>query len=268
MSDNLGNIPKGRQAELASYVIANGHVTVRELAKKFDVSPDTIRRDLRTLDDQGIISRAHGGAMRRDIAPLPDSKVDVRLRFNVAEKSAIARAAAEYIENGSTLIVNAGSTTLKLARALSKHRDLTIATNSVRLPPEIDPRCYRNLYMFGGEYYSPSEAIIGPIVLGNLDGNKEHSIIADYAIISVGGIQTSGYYTSNLSEASVMAAMIDNAENTIILADSSKFNRKLFTRIAPLDASAVVFTDSQPPRDIYDALQAAGVELVVCDSTP
>ncbi|WP_434700613.1 DeoR family transcriptional regulator [Trueperella pyogenes] len=118
-------LPRTRQAELAKRILSEGHMTVADLAAEFDVSADTIRRDLYVLDKAGTIVRAHGGAMNPLSIAKPDTRVDVRLKFKNDEKIAIAKTVADLIPDQSTLIVNGGTTTLQLAHALRDHRDLT-----------------------------------------------------------------------------------------------------------------------------------------------
>lgn len=125
-------------------------MTVADLAAEFDVSADTIRRDLYVLDKAGTIVRAHGGAMNPLSIAKPDTRVDVRLKFKNDEKIAIAKTVADLIPDQSTLIVNGGTTTLQLAHALRDHRDLTIATNNLRFPQIIPANCFRT-YMFSAD---------------------------------------------------------------------------------------------------------------------
>ena len=133
VDDGARRLPAGRKAELAAYVAEVGQVTVARLAKRFDVSADTIRRDLDQLDADGVLIRTHGGAVSLSAFPRPDTGLDVRARVQASAKDRIGALAAGLVPDGASLIVNAGTTTLAAARHLRDHRDLTIATNSLRI---------------------------------------------------------------------------------------------------------------------------------------
>ena len=142
--EGVRRLPAGRKAELATYVTEVGEASVAKLAQRFDVSVDTIRRDLDALDAEGHLIRTHGGAVGVTAAPKPEFGVDVRMRMQSDAKNAIAVIAAGLISDGMVLMVNAGTTTLAIARHLRDHRQLTIATNSLQLaavlPPEVVAR--------------------------------------------------------------------------------------------------------------------------------
>src|SRR3990170_288894 len=119
-------LPAGRKAALAAYVAEVGQVTVARLAERFDVSADTIRRDLDQLDSDGLVIRTHGGAISASAFPRPDTGLEIRARMQTSAKDTIGGLAAGLIPDGASLLVNAGTTTLALIRHLQNHRDLTI----------------------------------------------------------------------------------------------------------------------------------------------
>lgn len=233
------------------------------LAERFDVSIDTVRRDLDELDRLGVIIRTHGGAVSVDDQPRNDRELDVRLRMQTAEKETIAGLAAKLVPDGSVIMINAGTTALALARALHDHRDLTIATNNLRIPAILSPKCFRDLYVFGGPVRTVTQATTGPVSFKMATGGGEVDILCDIALIAVGAVSETGYSTSNLGDASMMNEMMKRATRTAILADSSKLGRRLFAQVAPLAAADYLVTDAQPPAEIADALAAAGVQVVV-----
>ncbi|GCD19765.1 D-beta-D-heptose 1-phosphate adenosyltransferase [Cellulomonas algicola] len=257
-------LPAGRKAELAAYVAEVGEVTVAQLADRFDVSADTIRRDLDALDADGVLIRTHGGAVSTSAIPRPDTGLDVRMRLQTTAKERIGALAATLVHDGSAIVVNAGTTTLALARHLADHSDLTIATNSLRLATEIAPKVYRDLYVFGGAVRASAQATVGPVRLPALAGGPELDIRCDLAIIGVGAVAVdAGYSTSNLAEAQMMGDMMDRAARVAVLADSSKFGRRLFAQIADLGRADYLVTDVAPPHDLHDALRARDVEVLV-----
>ena len=261
-------LPAGRKAELAAYVAANRQVTVGELAERFAVSIDTVRRDLDQLDAEGRLIRTHGGAVSTDAGAPPDQGLGIRMRMRAAEKEAIAEIAARLVADGSVVIVNSGTTTLAVARQLRDHRDLTIATNSLVLPGEVSPKALRELYVFGGSVRTITQATTGPVSFRPSSGAPDVDIRADLAIIGVGAISTDGYSTSNLADAAMMSEMMSHAARVAIVADSSKFGHRLFARVAALEAASFLVTDAPPPGELLDALQAAEVEVLTPADAP
>ncbi|MFJ4044507.1 DeoR/GlpR family DNA-binding transcription regulator [Microbacterium sp. NPDC089987] len=255
-------LPVGRKADLAAYVEQAGEVTVGRLAEHFGVSIDTIRRDLDQLDREGVVIRTHGGALRAE-GQLKDRALDVRLRMQTEEKEKIGRLAAGLVDEGAVVMLNAGTTTLAVARALRNHRDLTIATNNLRIPAEISPSAFRDLYVFGGAVRAITQATTGPVAFTMTPGGPEVDIRCDLALIAVGAVDEDGFSTSNMGDATMMAEMIQRAERTAILADSSKFGRRLFAQVTTLERVDYVVTDSPPAPAFATALAQAEVELLI-----
>src|SRR5690606_34803015 len=135
---------------------------------------------------------------------------------------------AGLVEDGSVSMLNAGTTTLAVARALRNHHDLTIATNHLRIPGELSPSVLRDLYVLGGAVRSITQATTGPVTFTMTPGGPEVDIRCDLALIAVGAIDEAGYSTSNLGDAAMMSEMIQRAERTAILADSTKIGRRFF----------------------------------------
>jgi len=254
--------PAGRKAELAAYVAEEGQVTVGALADRFGVSIDTIRRDLDQLSSDGVLVRTYGGAVSQGQTNRLDRAVDVRLGLQEGEKEKIAVLAAALVEDSSTIMINGGTTTLAAARHLRNHRDLTVATNNLLVPPVLPSSAVRDLYVFGGAVRSLTLATVGPVSLRA--GGTELDIRCDLALIGIGAISVdAGYTTSNVAEAAMMQDMIARAARVAILADSSKFDRRLFAQITDLGAVDYLITDSPPPPALQEALDEQGVEVLV-----
>lgn len=261
--DRVRHLPAGRRTDLSRFVAENGQVTVAILAERYGVSIDTIRRDLDQLDADGVLVRTHGGAVSGTSRPPIDRGLDVRLRMQPEEKEAIAERASELVEDGSVIIINAGTTALAVARHLRDHRDLTIATNNLRLPAEIAPSVFRDLYVFGGSVRSITQSTTGPVTLGASPNGGEVDLHCDLALISVGAVSaTSGYSTSNLGDAAMMAEMMSRSSKVAVLADSSKLGRRLFAQVSELGRADYFVTDTRPPADLEEALLAAGVQIL------
>lgn len=262
-SDQPPRLPAGRKAQLAAYVSAAGQVTVASLAARFGVSADTVRRDLDQLDTEGVLIRTHGGAVSLSAMPSVEKKLDVRLRIQTSAKEKIGALAATLIEDNSVIMINAGTTTLAVVRHLRGHRDLTVATNNLRIPTEISSKVCRDLYVFGGAVRLSSQATIGPIGFQFTGRGNELDLRCDLAVISVGAVSAeSGYSTSNLAEAVMMSEMLARAARVAILADSSKFGRRLFAQVAELGRADFFVTDTAPPADLADALREHNVKVL------
>jgi DeoR family transcriptional regulator, fructose operon transcriptional repressor len=252
-------LPSRRRAELVRLARSRGQVTVAELADLFDVSLDTIRRDLDLLAERGLLARTHGGAVPIDALAMHDTPFAERLNAHKAAKTRIGQAAAVLIGDGETLIVNGGSTARAFAAELAGRRNLTVVTNNLSVPAVLGGEAVRDVYVLGGQYRAESQVTIGEVRFAPVSG-----ISVDTAVIGVGGITAhAGLSTTLLSEAVMIAAMIDAATRTIVVADASKFGHNAFAHIVPLTRVHVLVTDARPLPDLGAALAEAGVEVLV-----
>lgn len=253
-------LPARRRADILRILLQNGQITVAEICARFDVSADTVRRDLDILADQGLVSRIHGGALPAPQLATADTPFDLRMKARHGAKTRIGRATAALIGDGETLLINGGSTTIAVAAALENRRRLTIVTNNLGLPPAIPEGALRNLYLIGGEIRSGAQVTLGPVSFVGTG-----AIAADTAIIGVGGVDAAGCWTSHLAEAVMMTAMVEAARRTIVVADSGKFGRHAFVNVATFDKVAAFVTDADPPPDLRAALETAGTRLIVAE---
>ena len=205
-------LPASRRAQLANLIEERGEATVTELVNAVGVSADTIRRDLDDLARRGLLTRTHGGATNRSLTRA-DQPFDSRMHEHHEGKQLIGRTTAGLLTDGQTLLINGGTTTLEVARGLHQHRDLTVVTNNLRLPAEIDTSCVTELYLLGGQCWFSPLVTIGPVEFPGNEGHGSHRVTADVAIIGVGGISPDlGLSTTNLHEARMIREMIDTAE--------------------------------------------------------
>ena len=259
----LKSLPAGRKANLAAYVYKQGQVTVTELAEHLSVSADTIRRDLDELSSENILIRTHGGAISPTLIPKPDSNLDTRTGVQIARKEAIGKAAASLISNNSVVLMNSGTTVLAVVKALSNHTGLTIATNNLHIPNELNAPSVSALHIFGGTVLLSSQATIGPVTLPTA-GGENLEIECDIALIAVGGVSIDGGYSvSNFAEASMFREMMKRAKKVAILADATKINVKHFARLSDLSEADYFVTDIDPPKEVKDALMEANVEIIL-----
>lgn len=261
--------PARRRAEMLEFLRERGQASIHELSAEFGVSEDTVRRDVDTLATQGSVDRTHGG-----VTISPDDRLNTVIPFvkridaQAAAKDAIARAAAALIDEGQSVIINGGTTTLALAKYLATKRGITVVTNNLPLPQELYSRGVREIYVLGGSYRLRSQVTIGPVALSDGTG-KPRSIHADWAIIGVGGVSDEGtVWTSSLPEAGMMRAMMDCASRTLLLADSSKFGKREFAEVADLSAATTLITEQRPSDSLYDFAAEVGARIIVTSELP
>ena len=260
-------LPARRRADLVEFVQEHGHATVGMLVEALDVSGDTVRRDLQYLHEQGVVVRSYGGVVRRDDLARFDRPFLSRMRANSDAKAAIGALAASLVSDLQTLIVNGGTTTLALARALEDKRELTVVTNNLQLPENIPAAAVRQLHILGGQCRVISLATLGPVELPDVHGGRTHAFHADLAFIGVGGVSSEGFTGADLRESSMIRQMIESAERVVVLADSSKFGRTAFAHIGELSIADILITEHAPAAEIGAALADAGVELLIPEAT-
>ena len=261
MSD-ASRLPAGRKADVAKYVAGHGQVTVAALAEHFAVSPDTIRRDLDQLDSEGVIIRTHGGAMSNSAIPWHDTGLEDRSRLQPDQKEQIGLTAARLVADGNVLFINGGTTTLALVRHLSSRRELIIATNSLRVPAEINAEACRDLYVIGGHVRVSGQVTVGPVVFASSVSGVETDIRVDLALLGVGAVDAGGISTSNLDEAAMLAQMASRARRVAILADSTKLDRRLFATIGTLEIADYLITSTVPKGALGKALADNSVKVL------
>lgn len=250
--------PAKRRSELLRLAKAQGSINVADLAAQFSLSADTIRRDLTYLEKRGLVTRTHGGAVPAESLLTRDAPIAQRLSARSEEKAKIAREAASLVGDGDTLLIYGGSTTRAFVAALSQRRDLTIVTNDFGIPLVLPPNVCRALYVLGGQVLEGSQLTVGAVGFPNAG-----PIRADKALLGVGGISAQGLSTSVLAEASMMLGMLDAAQKTIVLADSSKLGRSAFAHVAPLDRIDILVTDAVPAPALAAAFDDAGIDTIV-----
>lgn len=235
----------------------DGRVEVRDLALSLAVTPETIRRDLTSLEKRGLLRRAHGGAIpveRLGIEP----EVAAREGHLAAEKDRIATAALAEVPDGGSIAIDAGTTTVRLAELLPLDRRLTVVTHSLPVAMALVGRPNIDLHLIGGHLRGVTQAAVGPWVTQVIS-----SVSVDVAFIGTNGISRErGLTTPDLDEAVVKTAIIASARRVVVLADHSKFGRQDFGHVAPLSSVDTVITDSDVDDELADDIESAGPEVV------
>ncbi|WP_445168000.1 DeoR/GlpR family DNA-binding transcription regulator [Mycolicibacterium sp. Dal123E01] len=252
--------PEERQQAIAARVLSQGRASVTELAQAYDVTTETVRRDLAALDRTGVVRRVHGGAVPARALHVVEPGVDEREATRADHKEAIARAAAEFLPlSGATVLFDAGTTTARVAAMLPTDRELVAVTNSVPIAARLAAMSSINLQLLGGRVRGLTQAAVGEQVLRALD-----TLRVDIAFIGANGITVRhGLSTPDSEEAAVKRAMVRCANYVVVLADSSKVGREEFVSFAPIDSVDALITDREISADDRAALTEQGIEVVV-----
>jgi len=250
-------LKEARQAAILEAVTARGSCTVIELARALSVSDETIRRDLKAMARNGAVRKVHGGV--RLAESLRESGYHQRLAENVEAKRAIARRAAREVADGDSLMLDTGSTTAYVARALTEHRDLMIATNSVDIARTLATRNGNRVYMAGGELRADDGAALGPVATAFVRQFRVRLAFLSMAAIDA----VDGLMDYHLSEAEFSRVVMERAERTIVVADGSKFGTRALVRVAGLAAVDTLITEAPPPPPFDSLLAEAGIAVVI-----
>ncbi|SIR86376.1 DeoR/GlpR family DNA-binding transcription regulator [Williamsia sterculiae] len=257
-----------RQRAIADQVHALGRASVADLADAFDVTSETVRRDLASLERAGHLRRVHGGAVPVDAVSMGELGVAERETSHPDRKRRIGAAAARFCPpDGGSLLIDAGTTTVQAAAHLPTDRSLTVFTNSVQIAATVaaqpaaptSGRRRAELQLLGGRVRGLTQAAVGPTTLTELRGYR-----IDVAFVGTNGIsEEHGLSTPDTDEGAVKAAMIDAAKRVVVLADSSKVGREELVSFADLGQIDVLVTDAGIPADLSATLSAHGVEVVI-----
>ncbi len=248
-----------RREKILEIVKAEQFVRVSRLKQMLNASPASIRRDLRILEDAGRLKRTHGGASSNLAAGFELSLVQKEDRFK-AEKSAIAKIAVGLIADGETVMLDAGSTTLEIARELRQRRDIDIkvVTNAVNIAMELSASEIE-VTVIGGTLRRNTMALVGPLAGDTLTG-----LYVDKLFLATNGMDLKqGLSSPSLIEAETKKAMLDSARQVILVTDHSKFGRVAFTRVCGLDRLHCVITDAGVPPDFIQALEKVHITVLV-----
>ncbi|MFD1796228.1 DeoR/GlpR transcriptional regulator [Paracoccus aurantiacus] len=230
--------PRDRRLQIEGIIRNEGSASVEALARRFNVSTETIRRDLFVLAGAGRVMKVHGGA--RSARLLAEPSMGVRSTRAGEEKSQIGRRLADAIEPGATLFIDTGSTTLAAAPALARISGLTIITNSCRLADALaQANSNAAVYLLGGRYGGDNAQTVGPAVITQISGFQ-----ADHCVLTVAAFASEiGAMDASQEEAEIARAMLANAQNLIVLADSSKLDRRAAFTVCPTVKVSLLITD-------------------------
>ncbi len=247
-----------RRRAILDLLKRDGRVLVAELARQFDTSQVTIRKDLEILHATGMAQRTHGGALPSHDGALEDPTLREKEKLHRKEKLHIAAAAARRVTEGQVVILDSGTTTTAIARALRSFRKLTIVTNAVNIAAELAGTPVE-VILTGGSLRKNSFSLVGPIAEETL-----RRLTADILFLGVDGFDVQfGLSTPNLLEAKVNRVMVEAAKRTVAVCDSSKFGRRSLSLILPTSGLHEVITDRGIPQPDLRTLKKAGIEVTL-----
>lgn len=249
-----------RQQAIADLVTQRGRLSVNELAESFQVTTETVRRDLSLLERTGLVRRVHGGAIPAAALTVLETAVADRDAANSAQKDRVAHAALAYLPTGrGSVILDAGTTTARLAPLLPHEPGFTVFTNAVPVAGRLAGRANVELHLLPGRVRRTTQAAVGEETVAALA-----QLRTDVVFLGTNGISVRhGLSTPDSSEAAAKRAMIAAARQVVVLADSSKIGHESTVSFAALDQVDVVVTDDGISDEDHKALVAADIQVVV-----
>ncbi|QBR94597.1 DeoR/GlpR family DNA-binding transcription regulator [Nocardioides euryhalodurans] len=249
-----------RQQAMAQLIGQQGRLSVAQLAGTFDVTTETVRRDLSSLERIGLVRRVHGGAVPSSSLSVIESALGERDQANISAKDAIATAAVQLLPPpGSVVVLDAGSTTARLAAVLPREHRLTVVTHAVPVAARLAGLPHIELHLLPGRVRPTTHAAVGTDTVAALG-----ELRADVAFVATNGLSCGfGLTTPDRDEAATKRAIVGSARRTVVLADSSKIGVETSIRFASIDDVDVLVTDADIDDDDRDALVKAGLEVVV-----
>lgn len=246
-----------RRTKILELIETIGKVEVAELSRLFNTSQVTIRNDLKDLHDQGLVRRAHGGAVRAEVVSV-DQSLQVKAEQHAGEKKRIGAAAAALVNDGDSIILDSGTTTQQIARHIKNKKDLTVITNALNVAMEVIGAKGIEVILLGGVVRQKSFSVVGYFAQEML-----RQFSADKCFLAVDAVDAAfGLSTPNLEESEVNKTMVQIAKETILVADSSKFGKRSLSQIVPLAQIHKIVTDDALAPQVLEELTALGVTVI------
>lgn len=246
-----------RRQHIVDKIKQEKKVYVSELSQLFQVTEETVRRDLEKLENENLLRRSYGGAILNEQQTGEDISFMKRSTINSASKEIIAQKAQVLIKDGDTIMVDSSTTCLALLHHLKDRRNITIITNSIRLAYDFSASPFR-IISTGGTLRANSMALTGAATCAALQ-----RYYADIVLISCKGLDPErGIMESNEEESAVKQVMLAQAKKSLLLADQSKFDKTAFVKTCALTAINTIVTDTAPEEHWREVLTQAQVELI------
>lgn len=252
------SIKSERQDQILEIIKTSSRITLAEISENFGVSEITIRRDVKMLEDLGMVRRAHGGVV---YYAEPDTEAPVvrRQMINSSAKQQIAKQAVALINDGDSIFLGSGSTASYVAQSLKGHERLTVTTNAITVIQELATTDHINLIVLGG-LLRPSELSM----IGHITEQALREVRVDKVFVGMRGIDlTAGLTSDYLPEVMTDRAIMDMSAKVIILADSTKLGHIASGYVAPIERMTTLITDSNADAEIIEHLRAKEIEVIL-----
>lgn len=249
-----------RHQAIAGLMHERGRISVAELAERFGVTGETARRDLATLERAGLLRRVHGGAVATTALSMIEPGVAERDSTHAEQKGNIAKAAVALLpQTGGAVLLDAGTTTARLASLMPLDRELFVVTNSVGIAARLSGQAGVELRLLGGRVRGVTQACVGDETVRALEDLR-----LDVAFLGANAVSARhGFTTPDPDEAAVKRAMARCARQVVVLADSSKLGQEQLVRFASTSEVDTLVTDAEAGADELEALRRRGVDVVV-----
>lgn len=253
-----------RHNKIVEIVMEKGRISIPDICQQFNVSEMTARRDLKSLDRQGLLRRVHGGAIT-NLGRSYEPSFQSRSSENQKSKAAIGLAAADLVYDGESIALDVGTTTLEIVNGLRGKKNLTIVTSCLQIANKIVDQLSlgidARLILVGG-IIRPRELSM----IGSIPEQVYQDLHVDKAFIGIGGISLKDGFTEyNIEDTQIKKILIRNAQEKIVVADGSKFGLTTFVSVAPINAVDKIVTDSTAPANMITQIREQGVEVILAN---
>ena len=253
-------LPNQRKEKIIEMLKEDGSAKVTELARIFKVTEVTIRQDLEKLETEGLIIREHGGAYLKDVADQVQS-FSLANQENLDKKAIIAQKCLDFIEDGDTIILDSGSTTTEIAKLLRGHKNLTVITNALNIALLLGVEPNIEVIMTGGEFKPPTLSLTGQKAADFFKGLNVQKLFLATAGISL----KSGLTYPSISDLVVKKAMIEAAETTYLVADSTKMGKNALASLGALSLIDYIITDAGIEEKHKQVFKDNEIELIIAN---
>lgn len=251
-------MPNQRRAKIIELLREDGSAKVADLARLFKVTEVTVRQDLEKLEKEDLVVRGHGGAFLKNMEDQVRT-FSLAHQENLDKKASIARKCLEFIENGDTIILDSGSTTTEIAKILTGYKNLTVITNALNIAAILGAQPHIEVVMTGGEFKPPTLSLTGRKAADFFEGLFVQKLFLATAGLSL----KSGLTYPSISDLVVKKAMIEAADTTYLVADSTKIGKSAFASLGALSLVDYVITDAEIKPEHKRLFREHEVELII-----
>ncbi len=244
-----------RRSEIAKLIEENHAITNKEIMELFDISIETVRRDLAYLEKQGVLTKVYGGAVKKEVIRTEELYSN-REQENSEEKNLIAEATEALIESDDIVFFDLGTTVELVAQRLHKGKNICAFTNAIRTAITLSEKC-SEVILTGGRLRNGELSLSGTLTESNISKFNINT-----AIIGAAGITEEGISDFISDEAGIRSQVIENANRVIVLADFAKFGIKAMCKVCPIESIDIIVTDSKAPKKILKKLEKKGVQVI------